>query len=127
MANSDMAITRTITPAQHAVLDYSVASLFFTLGARYRGTHDRASTLAFINGAMVLGVSLLTDYPGGVWRVLSFKTHRALDIVQAALTAFGPPLMGFGGDSEARVFYGQAASEVGVVAMTDWDATSTRA
>ncbi len=115
-----------ISPTQHAVLDYSVASFFFTLGMRYRGTNDRASTLAFVNGAMVLSLSMLTDYPGGVWRVLSFKTHRALDLVQAALTGFGPLLLGFGGEEAARVFYGQAASEVGVVAMTDWDKTSMR-
>ena len=113
-----------ISPTQHAVLDYSVASFFFTLGARFRGTNDRAATLAFVNGAMVLGMSMLTDYPGGVWRVLSFKTHRALDIVQAALTGFGPLLLGFGDEPEARMFYGQAASEVGVVAMTDWDRRS---
>lgn len=116
-----------ISPTQHAVLDYSVASFFLSLGMRYRGENDRASTLAFINGAMVLGMSLLTDYPGGVWRVLSFKTHRALDVVQAALTGFGPLVLGFGGAPEARTFYGQAASEIGVVAMTDWDKTSLRA
>ncbi len=113
-----------ISPAQHAVLDYSVASLFFSLAVRYRGENDRASALALANGAMVLGMSLLTDYPGGVWPVLSFKTHRTLDIVQAALTGFGPLLLGFGGAPEARTFYGQAASEIGVVAMTDWDKAS---
>ena len=113
---------KVISPAQHAVLDYSVASMFFAVGMRYRGRNDRAAALAFVNGGMVLGMSMLTDYPGGVWRALSFKTHRALDIVQAALTAVGPALLGFGSAPEARTFYAQAGSEVGVVAMTDWDA-----
>jgi hypothetical protein len=71
-----------------------------------------------------LGMSLLTNYPGGVSRTLSFRTHRTGDIVQAALAGFGPALLGFGGDAEARFFYGQAASEVGVIAATDWNAAA---
>jgi hypothetical protein len=31
-------------------------------------------------------------------------------------------LFGFGNDSEATFFYGQAASEAAVIAATDWDA-----
>jgi hypothetical protein len=73
---------------------------------------------------MVLGMSLLTSYPGGVLRVLSFKGHRTGDIAQAALAGMGPMLFGFAGDPEARYFYGQALSEAGVIAATDWDAVA---
>ena len=118
--------TKTISPAQHAVLDYGVAATFFSLGTHYRGRHNAAAALAFINGALVLGVSMFTDYPGGIWRRIDFKTHRTMDMVQAAVTGIGPLLMGFGGESEAKPFYAQAASEVGVIAMTDWDAGSRR-
>jgi len=71
---------------------------------------------------MVLGMSLLTDYPGGLVRKLSFRDHRTGDIIQAGLAAAGPVLLGFANDVEARYFYGQALSEVGVIAATDWDA-----
>jgi len=111
-----------ISPAQHAVLDYGVAATFFMLGFRYRRRNKAAAVLAFINGGMVLGMSMLTDYPGGIWRRISFKTHRTLDAVQAGLTAFGPVALGFGNAPEAKTFYSQATSEVGVIAMTDWDA-----
>jgi hypothetical protein len=113
-----------ISPAQHAVLDYGVAATFFGMGAALWGRHRPASTLAFLNGAMVLGMSLLTNYPGGVYRTLSFKTHRTGDIVQAALAGFGPALFGFSGDPEAKYFYGQALSEAGVIAATDWSAAA---
>jgi hypothetical protein len=43
-------------------------------------------------------------------------------VVQAALAGFGPVLLGFANDPEARTFYGQAMSEVGVIAATDWHA-----
>ena len=115
-------LTRTISPAQHAALDYGVAATFFTLGMRYRNRNRAASVLAFINGGMVLGMSLLTDYPGGLWSAISFKTHGTMDLVQAALAGCGPTLFGFSDTPEARTFHGQALSELGVVATTDWNA-----
>jgi hypothetical protein len=117
-------ITSMISPGQHAILDYGVAATFFAAGFTLRSRHRAASRLAFINGAMVLGMSLLTDYPGGAWRTLSFKGHRTGDIGQAALAGLGPVLFGFAGDPEARFFYGQALSEVGVIATTDWNAAA---
>ena len=115
-------VPKVIDPAQHAMLDYGVAATYFALGMKYRGVHSGAATLAFINGAMVLGMSLFTDYPGGVWKKISFPMHGALDVVQAALAGFGPVAMGFANDPEARAFYGQAMSEIGVIAATDWHA-----
>jgi hypothetical protein len=126
MAANPLALPRPISPAAHAMLDYGVATTFFVLGARYRRRNNRAAALAFINGAMVLGMSMLTDYPGGVWRRLTFKTHRTLDIVQAALAGAGPALFGFSDTAEAKAFYGQATSEAGVIGMTDWDAQPAR-
>jgi len=126
MTNMDVAqettLTKTISPAQHAVLDYGVAATFFTLGFSLLSRHRAAAALALANGAMVLGMSLFTNYPGGVFRVLSFRGHRTGDIIQAALAGFGPILFGFADDPEARYFYGQAMSEAGVIAATDWDA-----
>ena len=114
--------SRPISPAQHAVLDYGVAATFVAFGLSVLSRHKPAAALAFANGAMIVGMSLLTDYPGGVVRTLSFRAHRTGDIVQAALAGLGPVLFGFAGDEEAKYFYGQAASEVGVIAATDWDA-----
>lgn len=123
MAVTDqIANRRPISPTQHAVLDYGVAATFFAAAIHYGGRRRAACALAIINGAMVLGVSLFTDYPGGVWRRLSFKTHRTMDIIQAGLAGVGPVVFGFGGEPEAQTFYGQAVSEVGVVSMTDWNA-----
>ena len=115
-------VPKVISPAMHGALDYSVAATFFALGMRFAATHRRASTLAYINGAMVLGLALMTNYPAGVFKKISFKTHRTADIMQAALAGIGPVAMGFANDPEASYFYGQAISEVGVIAATDWDA-----
>ena len=116
-------IPKVIDPARHAMLDYGVAATFFSIGAKMLPRHRPAATLAFINGAMVLGVSLMTDYPGGVWRRISFPMHGAMDLMQAAVAGLGPVVMGFANDPEAMPFYGQAVSELGVVAATDWHGT----
>jgi hypothetical protein len=115
-------LTKTISPRQHAMLDYGVAASFFAVGFSLMDRHRAAATLAFLNGGMVLGMSMLTDYPGGVFRAISFRAHRTGDIIQAALAGAGPLLFGFARDEEAKYFYGQALSEVGVIAATDWDA-----
>jgi hypothetical protein len=120
-------LSRTISPAQHAVLDYGVATAFLTFGFSMLSRHRPAAALAFANGAMVLGMSMLTDYPGGVLRTISFRGHRTGDILQAALAGIGPMLLGFGRDAEAKYFYSQALSEAGVIAATDWDAAPSRA
>ena len=126
MTNSELTptppLTKAISPAQHAVLDYGVAATFFAFGFAMLSRHRPAATLAFLNGGMIVGMSLLTDYPGGVIRTLSFRTHRSGDIMQAAVAGLGPILMGFSKDSEATYFYGQAASEAAVIAATDWNA-----
>ena len=109
-----------IGPKSHAVLDYATAGTFFALAARYRETNPAASLLAFVNGAAVLGLSLLTDYPGGLFPAVSFRTHGVVDAIQAAMSATGPALMGFADTPEARVFYSQAATETAVIAATDF-------
>jgi hypothetical protein len=116
--------TKIISPSQHAVLDYGVAATFLSYGFSKMSSHRGAAALALMNGGMVLAMSMMTDYPGGVWRTLSFRDHRTADMVQAALAGLGPMLFGFARDREAGFFYGQALSEAGVIAATDWDAAS---
>ena len=124
MADRMPAVPKVISPGAHAVLDYGVAATYFTLAAQFRDRNRAAAGLAMANGAMVLGLALMTDYPGGVFRTLSFKAHRTMDWIQAGLAGFGPLLLGFGDEPEATPFYAQAASEVGVIAATDWDAAA---
>jgi hypothetical protein len=119
-------VPKVISPGAHAILDYMTAGGFIAAGFWMRRKNRRASTLAFVNGAAVLGLSLLTDYPGGVFRRLSFKTHGAVDAMQAAMTAAGPAMLGFAETPEAQFFHGQAAVEGAVIAATDWTATANQ-
>jgi hypothetical protein len=132
MANTQLdritsGVPKVIDPKTHAVLDYMTAGTFLAVGFAWMRSHPRASALAFINGAAVLGASMLTDYPGGVWRRMSFEMHGLMDVAQAGLAAAGPAMMGFAGDAEAQFFHGQAAVEAGVIASTDFSASPARA
>jgi hypothetical protein len=41
-----------------------------------------------------------------------------------SLASARPVRFGFAGDPEAKYFFGQAVSEVGVIAATDWEAAA---
>ncbi|MGH9570269.1 MAG: hypothetical protein ACRD4F_11540 [Candidatus Angelobacter sp.] len=112
-----------ISPHVHRWLDVSVISSFGIVGGILlsRG-NGRAATAAFINAGMVAGVSMFTDYDGDGRKPISFKLHGFLDMVQAATAATAPLLFGFPAEGKSAFFYSQASSEVGVVALTDWDA-----
>ena len=114
---------RPISPRVHSWLDLAVTGYFIALAAMcWRRDNKRASALAMANAGMVAGVSAMTDYDGDGRRPISFPTHGVLDIAQATLAGAGPALFGFGREPEAKYFYGQAANEGMVVAMTDWNA-----
>ncbi|HEV2402395.1 MAG TPA: hypothetical protein VGS27_36030 [Candidatus Sulfotelmatobacter sp.] len=114
---------KVISPRVHKWLDVAVTGYFIGIGIWFavRGK-GRAATAAFVNGGMVAGVSLMTDYDGDGRKPISFKMHGTMDAVQATTAALAPVLHGFAHKPEAKYFWGQAANEVGVISMTDWDA-----
>jgi hypothetical protein len=111
-----------ISPRVHKWLDIAVTGYFLGLGVWFaiRGKGG-AATAAFVNGGMVAGVSMFTDYEGRGRKPINFKLHGTLDAAQATTAALGPVLHGFAGEPESVYFYGQAANELAVIAGTDWD------
>ena len=116
-------VPKYISPRAHSWLDFAVSTYFLGLGVWF-AMHGkgRAATAAFINAAMVGGVSALTDYHGDGRKPISFKMHGTFDAVQAAHAALDPNIYGFADQPEAKYFWGQAVKEVAVIATTDWDA-----
>jgi hypothetical protein len=116
-------VPKLISPRVHAWLDVAVTTYFLGLGVWFavRGK-GRAAAAAFVNGSMVAGVSMLTDYDGDGKKPIDFKMHGTMDAVQMTMAGLGPIMHGFAGEPEAKYFYAQAADELGVIATTDWDA-----
>lgn len=119
-------VPRIIGPRTHKLLDYLTTGTFLFVGALFWKNHKRASIGAILNGAFVLGATLLTDYDGDGRRPLSFETHGDLDGVQAGIAAAVPRVMGFANEGKAWFFRAQAMNELVVIAMTDFESTSRR-
>lgn len=118
-----MALGRTpkaIRPTTHALLDCAIAGSFLLLAARSWRSNRRAAVASLICGGVVAANVVLTDYPGGALDVLSYRTHGRVDGGLAGITAAMPRLMGFSGESEARVFGALALAETVVSGMTDF-------
>ena len=113
---------KVIGPKTHAIIDYAVAATFFSVAALFWSRNKRAAVSSLVCGMATTANSLLTDYPGGVYKVMSFPTHGKIDMGLAGLTASMPNLMGFEDDRESRFFQLQAIAETGVTAMTDFEA-----
>lgn len=115
-------VPKLISPTAHAVIDYMVVGYYFIAAGACWGGNKRASIAALANGAAVLGVSMFTDYRGDGSKPISFETHGKIDVAQGLAATAAPILLGFADKASSSLFWGQAASEVGVLAMTDFDA-----
>lgn len=113
-------IPKIIPPKQHAALDALTAGAFLVAAGVLWNKNRRGGIAALINGVFVAGISVFTDYTGTGEKPISFRTHGKLDEVQAVMAAAAPTVLRFKRGS--AFFRGQAANEMMVIAMTDWDA-----
>lgn len=87
---------RPISPRLHGGLDYATGVLLI-LAPTLFGFFDTgiASQVPVLLGVAAIFYSLLTRYPLGLLRVLSFGTHLKLDLVSGVFLASSPWLLGF--------------------------------
>lgn len=109
-----------IDPPTHIAMDYLTTSYFMLLASAFWGQDRRAAATALINGCMVLGLTILTDYPGGLKKI-SFRTHGKGDIVQMLTAAGIPSLLGFGSRPASLPFRVQALKEALIISITDFE------
>ena len=72
-------IPRMVTPKAHAVIDYASVGLFLGTAAWLWRRNRRAAVASLVCGSTELAMVLLTDYPGGINKMISFRTHREID------------------------------------------------
>ena len=115
-----------ISPRTHAALDYAIAGTFVLMGAVFWRRNRRAAIGALFCGGATAAVSLLTDYPGGVKKVIPYPLHGKIDSGLIAMTAAIPRVMHIDDDSEAKFFSRQALAKTAITAMTDFEADGER-
>jgi hypothetical protein len=115
-----------ISPKAHAAIDYATAATFLTMGGLLWRKNQRAALASLICGGTELLVSLLTDYPGGVSRTISFPLHGRIDAGVAAMVGTMPAFLGFEKSAQARFFGMQAIGIAAVAGLTDFTGTRER-
>ena len=100
-------LPKVISPRSHAVLDYMIAGAFLATAGLFWRRNKRAAVSSLLCGGAQLGVTMLTDYPGGVGSSIRFSTRRKLDLGLAAMTAAMPEFLNFEGEAEQKFFTAQ--------------------
>jgi hypothetical protein len=109
-----------VDPPTHIAMDYLTSSYFMLLASAFWGRDRRAAATALINGWMVLGLTILTDYPGGLKKI-SFRTHGKGDMVQMLTAAGLPSVLGFGSRPTSLPLRLQALQEALIISITDFE------
>ena|SRR5581483_11288707 len=119
-------LPKVLSPKGHAIADYASIGAFAVAGALFWRRNKRAALAALICGGAELLVNLLTDYPGGVTDVISYRTHGKIDLGLAAMSATMPEFMAFTDDREKKFFLVQAASVTAITNLTDFERQRAR-
>jgi hypothetical protein len=114
---------KVISPRTHAIIDYAMAASFFGMAAFFWRRNKRAAVSALLCGAAGTITSLCTDYPGGVVREISFKTHGTIDFALSGLAASLPGMLRFNDEPEARFIRTQGIAIGAVAGLTDFTGT----
>jgi hypothetical protein len=112
---------KVISPRTHAIIDYGTAASFIVAGAlAWKGGYQKAAISSWVIAGTELAVAMMTDYPGGVARMINFETHGKIDAGMAGLVGSMPNFMGFSDEWLSWFFRGQGMSIAAVTGMTDF-------
>lgn len=114
------AFPKIISAQTHSAIDYIHAGTNLTVAAILRNKNRDASNAALVLGFAGLLNALLTDYPLGVFRAYSFKTHGTVDYGIAAAAGIIPNLLEFKDRPEAKYFQMQAAGGLLIADLSDY-------
>jgi hypothetical protein len=124
-------LTRMIPTRVHAGMDYLVGLLLVVSPWLFSFADEStaAQWVAIVAGIALLGLSLFTDYEGGLFaRLIPMRTHLATDAVLGLFLVIAPWLFGFADDGANAwlPFVLIGLGEIGAAATTDPEPTAHR-
>jgi uncharacterized YccA/Bax inhibitor family protein len=114
-------LPKSIPVKTHAVVDYAVAGSFLAAAAFLWSRNRRAATAALVCGSAGVANALLTDYPGGVFKVIPFSRHQHIEKAMAGVLATIPGIAGFKEDRISYLFRGHSLGLAALTGITDFD------
>src|SRR4051794_39889571 len=88
---------RPITPRMHGMLDYPVGIVLVAAPwiFGFSDVGGAAVAVPIVIGALVLGQSLITNYPLSIARLLPLRAHLMMDVLAGIVLAASPWIFGF--------------------------------
>jgi hypothetical protein len=97
-----------ISPKIHGAIDYAVVA-FLWLSPSLFGLSSNASKLTYGLGVVHLTLTILTDFPLGVIKIVPMKFHGIIELVVSVVLVTLPLLVGFRGvDMAFYISFGAA-------------------
>ena len=112
---------KVISPTAHAIIDYGMAGSFLLAAGLLARKHRRAAFASLACGVAQLAIAAITDYPGGIKPLISFRTHERVDGGFASIVGAMPIAMNFKDDREATLFRAHGIAIAGVTGLTRWE------
>lgn len=111
-----------LQPYPHAILDYIVGLFLIVSPWLFRFSFDPAGTNTMVTiGIITVVLSLLTDYPLGLIKVVPFPVHGVLETLGAIVLLVSPWLFGFSDIAAAtRIAVVVSIAWLVVVALTNY-------
>ncbi len=119
-------VPKVISPKTHAAIDYAVAGATLVTAGLMWNRNRRAAIGLLGVGAAEVATAAMTDYPGGLFKVLDLQTHRRLDMGQSGMIASMPRLLGIQESDAAKLFTVESAVAAVVTALTDFSRRAER-
>jgi hypothetical protein len=112
-------LPRMFSPRAHAIIDYITVGSFLMSSVSFWRQNKRAAVAALVCATSDLAVSLLTDYPGGIRKVISLGTHSQIDLGLGAMTATMPEFLAFKHENERKFFLAQGVLITAMSELTE--------
>ena len=93
-----------ISPTHHGYLDF-ITVVIFLFAPTVFGLNGLPAVLAYLLAVIHLAVTLATDFPSGVIKIIPFTLHGLIERVVGPLLVVIPFILGFANEAAARNFY----------------------
>lgn len=115
---------KVFSPRTHGYLDFLTVAIFF-LAPTFLGLSDIAAYLSYSLAVIHLIVTLVSDFPSGIAKVIPFYIHGWIERIVGPVLIMVPFVLDFDTDVVARNFYVVMGGIIIVVgALTDYRGTS---
>ena len=103
----------------HGVLDIAIVFMFL-LAPAVLGLGGSPAAIAYVLAAVHLVLTLLTDFPMGIRKVIPFFVHGIVELLVGVFLVILPTIAGYGPGSPARRFY----TIIGATILVVWALTA---